>query len=158
MSSLLVTQQVPFKDWNLVRDTWAPSLFGGSVSGLEQYRTPLVHATFFCEEGATTTHDMAAILVRPLSLRTKLLLLLLVFIMTAAVSSARPHPPSLAIEEALKSATSSAAAAAKEPKALHVLATKRVPHSGPSNKGHSAPTSKRHLLHLLAGNDRVGGE
>ncbi|CAL9191012.1 unnamed protein product [Musa hybrid cultivar] len=110
-------------------------------------------------QGATTTHAMAAILVlaRPLSLYAKLLPLLL-FIMTTAVSSARPHPPSLAIEEALKAATSSAAAAAKEPKAIHVLARRSVPRSGPSNKGHSAPTSKRHLLHLHAGNDRVGRE
>ncbi|URE11570.1 hypothetical protein MUK42_23816 [Musa troglodytarum] len=77
--------------------------------------------------------------------------------MTTAVSSARPHLPSLAIEEALKAATSSAAAA-EEPKALHVFARKRVPRSGPSNKGHSAPTSKRHLLHLRSGNDRVGRE
>ncbi|CAL9094041.1 unnamed protein product [Musa acuminata var. zebrina] len=109
-------------------------------------------------QGATTTHAMAAILVlaRPLSLYAKLLLLLL-FIMTTAVSSARPHPPSLAIEEALKAAMSSAAAA-KEPKAIHVLARRSVPRSGPSNKGHSAPTSKRHLLHLHAGNDRVGRE
>ncbi|URE48727.1 hypothetical protein MUK42_14805 [Musa troglodytarum] len=96
---------------------------------------------------------MATKPVHPLAFSTKLVLALLL-VVTIGASSARPHPPSVSLEEALKAATSPTLAT-KASKAFRVLMRKRIPPSGPSNRGHSDPRSTRHLLHLRSGRDRV---
>ncbi|CAL9170446.1 unnamed protein product, partial [Musa hybrid cultivar] len=98
----------------------------------------------------TTRHDMAAILVQLLV--SALLLLLLV---TNGASSARPHPPPASAGEAPKAPRRSSTLAEKESEAG--ASRKRVPPSGPSNKGHGSPeSSTRHLLHLHADHGCAG--
>nr|XP_018673770.1 PREDICTED: uncharacterized protein LOC103998168 isoform X2 [Musa acuminata subsp. malaccensis] len=98
----------------------------------------------------TTRHDMAAILVQLLV--SALLLLLLV---TNGASSARPHPPPASAGEAPKAPRISSTLAEEESEAG--ASRKRVPPSGPSNKGHGSPeSSTRHLLHLHADHGCAG--
>ncbi|WOL02070.1 hypothetical protein Cni_G10789 [Canna indica] len=80
---------------------------------------------------------------------TKLVLALILLLITIGVSSARPEPSSVSIEAALKAAATTSPLAAGEAKVFHVLVKKRIPPSGPSNRGHSVPISTRHLLNLL---------